>query len=306
MNEHLAHKIATHGSLSDRDWTLLFHRIKEGRCTPFLGAGAAFKSLPLGSDVAERWSKEHGYPLVDATNLPRVAQYLAVTYDSMFPKEALAASLRNCASPDFHAPDDPHGVLARLPLPIYMTTNYDDLMVRALKAHGREPVREACRWKRDIERLASEFDSGYVPSAKRPVVYHLHGHADSPRSMVLTEDDYLDFLVRITTDPQILPPRIEEAFSDSTVLFLGYGLTDWDFRVLFRALVEYLERSSSRSHVSVQLLPVPADMTVEQKQNVQNYFDSYFSSLRIRVFWGTCREFVNELSQRWNAFNAGG
>jgi hypothetical protein len=158
----------------------------------------------------------------------------------------------------------------------------------------------------DIKRLPSEFDGGYVPSKQRPVVFHLHGHLDVPRSMVLTEDDYLDFLVRITTDPEILPPRIQEAFTDSTVLFLGYGLADTNFRVLFRALVEYLEKSSSRSHVSVQLPQVPQDMTGEQRQSIQKYFDKYYGSLQIRVYWGTCREFVSELSRRWEAFNGSG
>ncbi len=294
------------GSLSDNDWKLLLHRIKEGRCTPFLGAGAAYPALPLGSDVAEQWSTKYSYPLADRADLPRVAQYLAVTYDSMWPKERLADSFKKCAAPDFSARDEPHSVLSRLPLPIYMTTNYDDLMIRALKAQGREGLRETCRWKSDIKRLPSEFDGGYVPSAQRPVVFHLHGHLDAPRSMVLTEDDYLDFLMRITTDPQILPPRIQEAFTDSTVLFLGYGLTDWNFRVLFRALVEYLEKSSSRSHVSVQLPHVTPDMTAEQKESVQKYFDNYYENLRIRVFWGTCREFVSELGRRWEAFNDSG
>lgn len=294
------------GSLSDNDWKLLLHRIKEGRCTPFLGAGAAFQALPLGRDVAEQWSKEYSYPFADRAELPRVAQYLAVTYDSMFPKETLADSFKKYAAPDFSARDEPHSVLSRLPLPIYMTTNYDDFMIRALKAQGREGLRETCRWKSDIKRLPSEFDTGYVPSAQRPVVFHLHGHLDAPRSMVLTEDDYLDFLVRIATDPLILPPRIQEAFTDSTVLFLGYGLADWNFRVLFRTLVEYLEKSSSRSHVSVQLLQFPQDMTDEQKQNVQKYFDKHLDSLRIRVFWGTCRDFVSELSRRWEGFNGSG
>src|SRR6516162_5956987 len=107
-------------------------------------------------------------------------------------------------------------------------------------------------------------------------------------------------------DQRILPPRIKEAFTDTTVLFLGYGLAVWNFRVLFRALVEYLAKSSSRSHVSVQLLPVPQDMTAEEKQNVQKYFDKHFGKLYIRVFWGTCRDFVSELSQRWEAFNGSG
>ena len=294
------------GSLSDSDWKLLLHRIKEGRCTPFLGAGASFPALPLGGGLAEQWSAEYSYPLGDRSDLPRVAQYLAVTYDSMFPKEELANSFKKCAPPDFSARDEPHSVLSKLPLPIYMTTNYDDFMIRALKAQGREGVRETCRWKSDIKHLPSEFEKGYVPSAQRPVVFHLHGHLDELKSMVLTEDDYLDFLVQITTDQKILPPRIREAFADSTLLFLGYGLTDWNFRVLFRTLVEYLQKSSRRRHMSVQLPPFTEDMTAEQKQSVQGYFDEYFKELRIGVFWGTCRDFVCELSRRWEAFNGSG
>ncbi len=197
-------------------------------------------------------------------------------------------------------------MLSKLPLPIYMTTNYDDFMIRALKAQGREGVRETCRWKSDIKHLPSEFEKGYVPSAQQPVVFHLHGYLDETKSMVLTEDDYLDFLMRLSTDQHILPPRIQEAFTDSTLLFLGYGLADWNFRVLFRALVEYLDKSSTRSHVSVQLSQVRQDMTDEQKESVQKYFDKHFSSLRIRVFWGTCRDFVSELSRRWEAFNGSG
>jgi len=50
--------------------------------------------------------------------------------------------------------------------------------------------------------------------------------------------------MRLSTDQHILPPRIQEAFTDSTLLFLGYGLADWNFRVLFRALVEYLDRAA--------------------------------------------------------------
>ena len=76
--------------------------------------------------------------------------------------------------------------------------------------------------------------------------------------------------------------------------------------MLFRALVEYLDKSSTRSHVSVQLSQVRQDMPDEQKESVQRYFDKHFSSLRIRVFWGTCRDFVSELSRRWEAFNGSG
>src|SRR5262249_48821805 len=149
------------GSLSDNDWKLLLHRIKEGRCTPFLGAGASFPALPPGGGLAEQWSPEHSYPLPTRAPLPRDAQNPPATYDSKLPKEELASSFKKCARPDFSARDEPHSVLSRLPLPIYMTTNYDDFMIRALKAQGRDGVRETCRWKSDIKHLPSEFEKGY-------------------------------------------------------------------------------------------------------------------------------------------------
>ena len=34
-------------TLEDKDWDLLLRRIKAGKCTPFLGAGAAYGVLPL-------------------------------------------------------------------------------------------------------------------------------------------------------------------------------------------------------------------------------------------------------------------
>ncbi len=300
-------------TLKEEDWRLLLYRIRQGRCLPFLGAGACAGALPLGSEIARKWAEDHDYPLGEPRDLARVAQFLAVKYDdAMFPKEMLLELIKDRQPPDFNAPDEPHGVLARLPLPIYMTTNYDDFMCRALRAtplagagQTKQPVRELCRWNKEVHGHPSEFDSGYMPSVEKPVVFHMHGSDDAAKSLVLTEDDYLDFLVQITKDPQLLPKRIEEAFADSTLLFLGYGLADWNFRVLFRALVEYLQKSTSRAHVSVQLLPVSKDMTDREKESARGYLDKYFGNLKIHVFWGSCREFVAELGKRWKAYADG-
>src|SRR3954451_4268100 len=118
----------------DSDWQLLMRRIELGACTPFLGAGACHGSLPLGSEIAARWAGEHNYPLEDANDLARVAQYVGVhPDDAMYPKELVSAELMRPKPPDFTIADEPHGVLAGLPLAIYMTTNYDDFMASALR-----------------------------------------------------------------------------------------------------------------------------------------------------------------------------
>jgi hypothetical protein len=292
-------------TLEESDWDLLLRRINQGKCTPFLGAGACFGVLPLGSNIAQQWAKEKGYPLEDSYDLARVAQFLAVTEDPMSPKERIREQFVQAASPDFSVADEPHGVLADLPLPVYMTTNYDDFMVKALRDRKKEPRQELCRWNQYIKEEPSVFDSpaGFEPSPANPVVFHLHGHNGVPESLVLTEDDYLDFLVSISKDPDLLPPRIQRALTGASLLFMGYKIADWDFRVLFRGVVEYLEKSTTRSHVSVQLVPVGDQASETQKDKAQAYLDSYFRDLKIKVFWGTCREFAVELRRRWEAFS---
>jgi hypothetical protein len=295
-------------TLEERDWNLLLRRIKAGKCTPFLGAGACFGALPLGGDIAQEWAQEHHYPLEDSSDLARVAQFLAVHYDPMFPKEEiLERFFQNVMLPDFTKPDEPHGVLADLPLPVYMTTNYDDFMVQALKSRNRDPKRELCCWNELVKDQSSIFasESGFDPTPANPVVFHLHGHNEVPESLVLTEDDYLDFLVNISRDRSLLPHQIERVLAGTSLLFIGYRLADWTFRVLFRGLITSTEPSLRRVSVTVQLPPVPTGDSESMQRRVQKYLDEYFNRIDMRVYWGTAREFAAELRQRWEEFSNG-
>jgi hypothetical protein len=288
-------------TLEERDWRLLLRRIKAGKCTPFLGAGACLGALPLGGDIAQEWAQDHHYPLEDCSDLARVAQFLAVQYDPMFPKEEILEQwFKKVAPPDFTEADEPHSVLADLPLPIYMTTNYDDFMVQALKKRNKDPKRELCCWNELVKGQQSIFASepDFEPTPANPVVFHLHGHNEVPESLVLTEDDYLDFLVNISRDQALLPPQIRIAMAGTSLLFIGYSLTDWDFRVLFRGLVTSTELSLRRISVTVQLPPVPSDAPESTRQRVQKYLDKYFNRIDVRVYWGTAREFAADLRQR--------
>ena len=297
--------------LEDKDWELILKRIQAGKCTPFLGAGACSGTLPLGSTVAQEWAKKHNYPLEDDYNLVRVAQFLAVEVDPMFPKEDIISQFEKKIAedgpPKFDDKLDPHRVLADLPIPVYMTTNYDDFMVRALKARNKEPKRELCRWNKMIEDYPSiwEKEHGYDPTPEKPVVFHFHGTNEVPESIVLTEDDYLDFLVNISRDQELLPPRIQRALTGTSLLFIGYNLTDWNFRVLFRGLIASMERSLRRMSISVQLPPVNAGTSSAASEKAQKYLDEYFDRIDIKVYWGSAEEFMADLRQKWEDFQNG-
>jgi len=274
------------------NWNLLLSRIESGNCTPFLGAGAAAGTLPLGGDIAQRWADEYGYPLPDGGDLARVAQFIAVHDDPMAPKERLCAELKRFALPDFAGEDEPHAALAELPLPIVITTNYDNLMFEAFRAKGKDPRREICRWNSspNLDDIPRILDGDFVPTPANPIVFHLHGHFDVPDSLVLTEDDYLDFLVAISRDEGLLPHQIQKALAGASLLFLGYRLADWDFRVIHRGLVMAGEQSLRRLSVNVQL--PPAD------HSSREYLEKYFGAMNVQVYWGKAGDFARELRER--------
>jgi hypothetical protein len=249
--------------LEDGDWDVLLRRIKDGKCTPFLGAGVNAGVLPLGADIARKWAAQYHYPLDDTWDLARVAQFLAIRRrDGMFPKEEIVKALDGVAPPDFSVPGMPHSVLADLPLPVYMTTNYDDFMASALRTRQKTPQTEVCRWNSVLKQESSVFDSptGFRPTIANPLVYHLHGHRDrTTESLVLTEDDYLDFLVNISRDQNLLPARIQQALAGASLLFVGYRLADWNFRVIFRGLVTQMESPLRRNSVAGQFAPGAAE-----------------------------------------------
>jgi hypothetical protein len=286
-------------SLTEQQWEILVKRICKGKCTPFLGAGASAGTLPIATDIAQAWADKHGFPFEERHDLARVAQFLAVTSgDAMFPKEEISQEFGSVPPPDFERDDEPHAALARLPLPLYMTTNYDGFMYDALHRAGKKPRRELCRWHRGeaFDTVPVVLDGRFVLEPTKPVVFHLHGHLDVPESLVLTEDDYLDFLVAVSrAELMLLPHEVQKRAAATSLLFIGYSLADWDFRIILRGILNRLQLKSQKPlSVSVQL---PRDDS--QQQYLEEYFRGLFD---VKVFWGTASEFAKELRARWEEF----
>jgi hypothetical protein len=285
------------GSLSGKEWEILIQRIKVQKCTPFLGAGAAYGLLPLGGDIARAWAEEYGYPLEDSANLTAVAQFVALMTDAMSPKEKITRMFQ-ATNKSADCPDrsDPHSILASLPLPIYVTTNYDNLMTRTLIRENKDARQELCRWNKFIRDHPSSFDQGYIPTVANPVVFHLHGYIPVAESMVLTEDDYLNFLVTISREDTLLPQPIKKAFVGTSLLFVGYRMADWNFRLLLLSLAGFMENSLQRTHFAVMTPPAASEA---MKQKAQDYLSEYYENIDVRVYWGTAKEFVRELAERY-------
>lgn len=282
-------------------WDSLLQSMKFGECIPFLGAGASAAFFPKGQEVADRWSDNYKYPLKQK-DLVSVSQFLTVTRNSLFAKNLISEEIKTALPPekliDFSDPSSIHGLLAQLPLSIYLTTNYDDMIERALtwaSASGRRNSSftvEYCRWHAGLRQSSSTNTN--VVSSDCPLVYHFHGVAGIPRSIVITEDDYEEFLVELTTNPSIVPSEIRAAIGLNQLMFIGYSLQDWNFRVLFRAAVNNVNRITRLGGITVQLSP----SEVDDPGAAAAYLERKYDKLGLKIYWGKADNFSAELSAR--------
>jgi hypothetical protein len=177
------------------------------------------------------------------------------------------------------------------------------LLTRALTDAGRKPEVELCRWHEDIEWPESVFERepGYRPTPERPLIYHLLGTIDEPESLVLTEDDYFDFLIGVTRNQDLVPKVVRRRLSDSALMFVGFPIAEWDFRVLYRSLMrsEGERRREDYTHVAVQIDPEEGATT--DAGGARRYLESYFRSARVSLYWGSTEHFVKELQDAWSA-----
>jgi hypothetical protein len=298
-------------ALSESDWSTLLSRIKAGKCVPFIGAGANYGFLPLGGTLAKQ--------LLDAyesiagtgkcslnpkhrTNLVHVTQFLAVVQDdSLRPKEMICDIINRGPHPAPDA-DEPHEVLAGLELPIYITTNYDDNMKLALERppRGKQVAVEVCQWNERMKRQSAFDDPNYRPDADHPLVFHLHGRANDPESVVATEEDYLDFMVHMSkglsqreADVKTRPPFPSVVISalQDTLLFVGYTLSDFNLKVILRALSYGF---GPRKVFGATVQYDDGDLIASPE-----YLEQYFKfALHLSVFWGKSREFMADLKKR--------
>jgi hypothetical protein len=290
--------------LNKTDWSKLVRQVRDGRLTPFLGAGACSGSIPTGGVISREWARRYNYPFDDHADLARVMQYAAVAErDAVQVKQDFADRYGPLPPPDFSAPGEPHGLLAKYPFQIYLTTNYDNYMELALRQAGKQPQVEFCPWHRP----GTPAGPGLNSSAPRPVVYHLHGTFAEPASMVLTEQDYLQFLVSWaaqtpsqhgtgTRVPSLIPPIISAAMADTPLLFIGYSLRDLSFLVVFHGL--RLAQPQPRRHVSVQLDPTDVGRRRADPARAASYLRKYLDGWNVAIYWGDAGTFCRELRQR--------
>ena len=302
----------------------ILQNIEEGLCTPILGPGLTESLFGSQREIARSWAQQFNYPMMahERDELHQVAQFLATKHNLRFPLKELEKIIRNqlrshkaestqlenarevntldslikALGEDQRSshPDDPHKLLAELPLPVFITTNADSLLEDALRETGKTPESMLCPWNEYIERAQPDFDPDYDPSPEHPLVFHLFGRWDEPLSLVLTEDNYFKFLIGVTQKRKLIPARVREMLSDSGLLFLGFQIEDWNFRVLYHSiLAQGSDRHDLYTNIAAQI--EPDDERMLEPPGAKRYLEQYFGSADISIYWGSPGEFLGEL-----------
>jgi SIR2-like domain len=116
----------------------------------------------------------------------------------------------------------------------------------------------------------------------------------------LTEDDYFDFLIGLASNRDLVPSVVKRALVDSALLFVGFFLETWEFRVLFRTIVSSEGRMMQRRYRHVAVQVDPEEGRTQEPERARAYLQESFGEANVSIFWGTPTEFLKEISDRWN------
>jgi hypothetical protein len=269
---------------------MVARRLAEGKVIPFLGAGASLCErppdsdwrqgyLPSGSELAAFFSDSYGYPEQGPLDLVRVSQFVELTAGDATLYEELHSIFAGA-----YKPNKLHRLLAEFPAierarehpqagQLVITTNYDDALEQAFAAAGEdvdvvsyfaEPNEPGSfvHVRPDGERVAIPKHTDYRGFAleQRSVILKIHGAADrgdeTADSYVITEDHYIDYLAQENL-PKLIPAYLMARMRTSHFLFLGYGMRDWNLRVILRHI--WSEQTRHFASWAIQLAPGEID-----------------------------------------------
>lgn len=278
---------------------LIKESLHAGAVIPFLGAGASLgtipaEGLPTAHALAEKLARKTSFPKDQAPDLSTVAQW----YEVIAGRAPLHRELRGVFERGSFPPTALHRYLAGVEAPLLIvTTNYDDLVEQAFTEAGKPfdlVVHTTDRtlgdrllwWAHDAQEpklvRATKLD---IDLTTTTVIYQMHGGVDRVKAArdqyVITEDDYVDFLTRLTKRTAF-PSIFAEPFEDRHFLFLGYGLRDWNLRVVLNKVQRDLQRGQELTSWAIDAKP----SSLEQR---------FWQDRGVEVFKMTIAEFLAQL-----------
>jgi hypothetical protein len=329
----------------DFDWNTLCGRVVKGDFVPIIGPDIPAEIEGSQRQIAAELASENGFPMApwDSGDLAKVAQYLFIrTGEDNLRDKVRSLRVAN-ARARFNVPastpardlfpniigellqdsGSSYSVLAGLTeASVFVSATPDSLLEIALTSRKRPPLELFCNWRdpRDSAQSGASLaeDTESEPSRQTPTLFYAFGKSrkENQHTWVLTEDDFFDYLIR-SSRYQLWPGSVKHKMCNSVLMFLGFSLDDWKFRVLLRMILQ-MEGAGllgGKSHVGVQVNPDEA--TLADVIRAKRYMESYFAGRgtmpgavrgddraarkpppKVDIYWGTAQDFLKDLRQQ--------
>ena len=193
--------------------------------------------------------KEHEYLMQRRGELQRTSWYYERLHRN---RAALVEKITDGVETD-KKPSALVRALAEIDFPVVITTNYDRLFETALRRFDKQP--EIRIYNPNDGAAARDFRGN--PDCRKPWLLKIHGCVSVPSSIVVTDEDYIRFVMRMGDHPDfgVVPQQIQVKLKNWVTLFVGYSLLDYNLRLLFRTLDRRTDPAELSSKFSVDPSP---------------------------------------------------
>jgi hypothetical protein len=217
----------------------LIESLQAGRVVLFVGAGSSKRvGYPLWTDLIRDLRKRMQSDLD-----PQQGAYDEEAKDLLWEAQRIKEQYSTRLIPvlgDIFSPRDPrafHRQLILLPCHRIITTNYDYLLesasrVAVLKNDGIKELDTLDWWDpQGLNRFIRRFHLRFRQENTREIL-HLHGSAKNWEKIIFTENDYVKFYGEDNPIKNLLWMMA----ASYPILFVGFGLSDWDLLYTFRVV----------------------------------------------------------------------
>ena len=253
----------------------LSNALRRKRLVVVVGAGASIAAgLPSWNELVIQLRSELGLPPVNEPQDPRLLDplYVAEMYEQRFDRPSLMDKIIEMIE-KIKTPSETHHAIARLNVQTIFTTNYDDLIERALE-----------KAEKSFRVICSDEDYAHFPPPDRTVVIKLHGHIGTPSTMVLTKSDMLDYEIK---RPDLLS-EFKTKLKKGTALFIGTSMLDPNLERMLELAVRELRDNGRRHYILVK----------DWNENLKTYYSLHKLEPVPLDSWGQAVNFLQELDKR--------
>jgi hypothetical protein len=293
--------------------------LRERTVIPFLGSAASYvgaavnEAIPSAANLSAYFAKKAVYPGPVSDPLTKISQYLE---EGPADRSFILSKVKELFNDNIHdnyecsfskfLTEIPPEVIP----PLIVSTNYDSVVECALQNLGIPyiSITHILRGSKYAGRLLcyssikdpicednimtkSEVDEFWMEKTETNphiiTIYKMHGSAkccsfEQLDSIVLTENDYTDFMAQDLI--RSIPTCIVDILRKNRLLFLGYSLSDWNFRVLLRKIsnIQKNENISLKKHWAILL-------------NTDDVETAFWDHRGVRVYCASLDEFLIDL-----------